>query len=117
MPVWAVSKPQKFIIMKKLIITCALVSLGSVASFAQAPQAAAQSSATTAAPARGQAPSAELIAEQRAQIYKKDLGLNDDQYQKVYKAQLDFIKRDQTARANGGAPGPGQSQQMQMGMD
>ncbi len=101
--------------MKKLIITCALVSLGSVVSFAQSQSSSQPASATTTA-SRAKAPSNEQIAEQRARKYQKDLGLSAEQYKGVYEAQLEFIRQDKEARAYGG-PGEGQAMQMQMFLD
>ncbi|MCD6011466.1 MAG: hypothetical protein K0Q79_1328 [Flavipsychrobacter sp.] len=100
--------------MKKLIITCALVSLGSFASFAQSRVTrtgsadATTSTATTATP--------EQMAELRAKQYKKDLSLTAEQYTPIYDALLDYYRQDKIAREAGGA-GPGQAMQMQMGLD
>lgn len=102
--------------MKKLIITCALVSLGTVVSYAQS-KSSAQPTVTTATTAsRAKAPSNEQIAEQRARKYQKDLGLTAEQYKGVYEAQLEFVRQDKEARAYGG-PGEGQAMQMQMFLD
>ena len=102
--------------MKKLIITCALIAVGTVVSFAQAKTAGPQNN-NAATPSRGTAPTQEQAATQRATQYQKDLGLSDVQYQAVYHAQLDFIKQDQAMRANGAHPGTGQAEQNQMSLD
>lgn len=99
--------------MKKMIITCAFVAIASTV-FAQATQptnAAAPNSNTSA-----QAPTAETIAGRRAKLYEKQLGLTPEQSKGVYEAELNFLKQDQQARANGG-PGVGQAEQNQMTKD
>lgn len=98
--------------MKKLIITCALVSLGTMVSFAQSGTGRPANNRTTTAAA-----TPEQRAETRANQFKKDLSLTTEQYTKVYEALLDYYTQDKMARDNGGTPGPGQSMQMQMGVD
>lgn len=95
--------------MKKLIITCALVSFCSAASMAN-PVHGFASAATevTSTP--------EALAETRAKQYKKDLTLTSEQYTKVYDALLDYYRQDKIAREAGG-PGAGQAMQMEMGLD
>lgn len=99
--------------MKKLIITCAVIALGSVALFAQN---ARNASAGTQA-SRQTGPTAEYMAERQARSLEKQLGLNAEQYKAVYAAHLDYIQQDMAARANGQVPGEGQAMQMQMGKD
>jgi len=109
--------------MKKLIITCALLTSASMLSFAQS----TQTSATMSAQPNGAAPQAmqnnqqqrspEQIAERRAQIYQKQFGLDDNQYKGVYAAELEYIKQLMDLRAKGQQPAPGQAQQMNADKD
>lgn len=94
--------------MKKLIVTCALISLGSIASFAQSKSSTTSTHTSTV--------TIEQAAEQSAKKYQKDLGLTAEQYKGVYEAQLEFNRQDKEARAYGG-PGEGQAMQMQMFLD
>ena len=87
--------------MKKLIIACAFLASTSMVSFAQ--------SATPASNA-----SVEKMASSRAQTYQKQLGLTKEQYDLVYKAEVNYFTQEQRA---GGHVGPGQGYQMQLGRD
>jgi hypothetical protein len=100
--------------MKKLILTCALLTSVSLLSFGQN-----ANSNQNAAPAtsRAQGPSVEKIAEMKANRYKQQLALNDEQYKKVYEAELEFLKADQSFRSGGQTVPPGPAQQMQMTHD
>lgn len=112
--------------MKKLIITCALLSATSLASFAQnqttttmsmqAPQDA-KSQAPGMAPANPRMPPVEMMADRRSKMYEKQLSLTADQTKSIYQAELAFWKEDFSSRANGAQPGPGQTAQNQMGKD
>ena len=97
--------------MKKLILTCALISFVSVLSYGQ----------NTAAPAttstRAQAPAPEKAAEMRANRYKQQLNLTDEQYKGVYAAELEYVKQDQMFRANGQPVPDGPAMQMRMAHD
>jgi hypothetical protein len=96
--------------MKKLIITCLLISAASVVSFAQNTQ-------TTQNNVSRQGPTTEQAAEQRARIYEKQLGLTPEQYKGVYEAELMYIRQDQSMRTNGNKPTDGMQQQNLMGRD
>jgi hypothetical protein len=102
--------------MKKLIITCALISAASVVSFAQN-TTGQQTSAGAPQGTTRQAPTVEQAAEMRAKAYQNQLGLSDAQYKGIYAAELDFIKQDQASRANGGRPTAGQTSQLMMGKE
>lgn len=104
--------------MKKLIITCALGISASFA-FAQAVQKTQTTrlQETKTVTTKQQGPSAEVLAERRAKTHQQQLGLNAAQYQSVYKAELDYLKKDQAVKASGREPGPGESMQMEMTKD
>jgi hypothetical protein len=106
--------------MKKLIITCALLTSASMLSFAQSAQTSpAQAQPNAAAPQmqNRQRPTPEQMAERRANAAKTQYALNDEQYKGIYAAELDFFSQMQAARANGQQPAPGQAQQMSMAKD
>lgn len=102
--------------MKKLIITCALVTLGSMVSFAQSARKTHAGSNANVSSGQTQSVSIEKSAEARAKKLQKDLGLNATQYKGVYEAQLEHDKQGQAAKANG-SEGPGQAMQLQMMLD
>ncbi len=54
----------------------------------------------------------EQMAERRAQMYKKQYELNDEQYKGVYEAELDFVKQVQQIRASGKQATQPQMQQL-----
>lgn len=102
--------------MKKLITTCALVALGSVASFAQAQKSNVpdqQASAT----ATNQDAAAEKTATKNAKEYQKQLALRNDQYKLVYQAEYDYAKQSEAYKAQGFKPTDGASQQLIMMRD
>lgn len=104
--------------MKKLVLTCAFITTASIV-FAQAPHAQpqnAQAHAPVASSTRAM-PSPEQLAERRAKTYQANLGLNPDQYKKVYDAELEYAKADQYFRANGQEVPAGPAQQMMMTHD
>jgi hypothetical protein len=98
--------------MRKLILTCALLTSVSLLSFGQN-MAPAQQQAT---PART-APAPEKIAEMRANRYKQQLGLTDDQVKGIYAAELEYAKANQQFTANGQPVPSGPAQQMMMTHD
>jgi hypothetical protein len=86
-------------------------------SFAQSTQSSVtmspQSNAAAQQPvAHQQQPQPEQMAERRAQIYKKQYDLNEQQYKGVYGAELDYMKQMMDMRAKGQQPTPEQNQQM-----
>jgi hypothetical protein len=101
--------------MKKLILTCAVL-VAATMSFAQD---AKTSTGAAAAPGatRQQSMTAEKAAEMRAKRYQQTLGLSDDQYKKVYDAELEYVKQDQAFRASGQPVPQGPAQQMMMAHD
>lgn len=99
--------------MKKLILTCTLVVSACVVSFAQN----VQSAQTAPASNRTAAMNPEKAAELRAKRYQQQLGLTDDQYKKVYDAELEYVKADMSFRSSGQPVPPGPAQQMQMAHD
>ena len=122
-----ISKQLKTQKMKKLILTCALLTSASMLSFAQStqsqvtmtpqPNATAQQPATPQPVARQQQPQPEQMAERRAQIYKKQYDLNDQQYKGVYNAELEYMKQMMDMRSKGQQPTPEQNQQMMASKD
>ena len=100
--------------MKKLIITCTLIASVSGVCLAQANNT---KHAATATSSLQTASTAEAKAEKLAKALEAKLGLNAEQYKKVYDAEFFYIKQDEVARANGGVPGDGQLQQMAMSRD
>ncbi len=103
--------------MKRLILTGSFIAAASLVSFGQGVAPAGQSKPVAShSNAVRQAPTPESAAEKRAVIYKKQLGLNEDQYKRIYEIELHYAKEDQMARANGGM-GQGQAMQMQMAKD
>ena len=103
--------------MKKLIITCFLVSSASLVSFAQNSEQAttAPKTATTAtaapAPVR-KMPSPEQIAERRAKSEEKQYQLSADQYKGVYQAELEYMQHVQQVHNSGGKLDQAQLTQM-----
>jgi hypothetical protein len=97
--------------MKKLILTCALLTSVSVLSFGQA------QTTTTTTTTRGTAPTAEQAATTRTKSYTKLLGLSEEQKKAVYEAELDYIKQDMMFRADGNDVPAGPAMQMMMAHD
>lgn len=102
--------------MKKLIITCALVTLGSMVTVAQSAKKPHSVSNSNVSSGQTKSVSIEKSAETRAKKLQKDLGLNAAQYKGVYEAQVEYNKQDQAAKANGSV-GSGQAMQLQMMLD
>lgn len=119
--------------MKKLILTCALLTSASMLSFAQStqssvtmtPQSNAAAPQTNAAPPqtapqpamRQQQMQPEQMAKRRADIYQKQYALNDEQYKGVYNAELDFMKQMMDMRSNGQQPSAEQNQKLMVEKD
>ena len=101
--------------MKKLILTCALLTSVSVLSFGQAQTTTATTTTTTTT--RGTAPTAEQAATTRTKSYTKLLGLSEEQKKAVYEAELDYIKQDMIFRVDGQDVPPGPGMQMMMAHD
>ncbi len=100
--------------MKKMIITCALVASASVMSYAQH---AASASAPASANAANNQVMAQHMAEKNTKMYEKQLGLNAEQYKKVYDVQLNMSNQMMALRSAGAQPGEGQVMQMHMYQD
>lgn len=93
--------------MKKLIITCALLTSASIASFAQS-NAAAQA-ASQNKPANANKPmNTEQLAQRRVKMDVAQFGLNADQEKKVYNVELEFTTAMEKYRSAGQQPGQGQ---------
>jgi hypothetical protein len=111
----------KNITMKKLIITCALLTSASMLSFAQSTQTpattAAQPNGAPQAHAQQQRPTAEQIAERHAQADKKQFNLDDNQYKGVYTAELEYYKQMLDMRDKGTQPTPDQAQKLRTDKD
>lgn len=106
--------------MKKIMITCAFIAIASVASFAQSARNTTNAAPSTAAPAHtnvGQVSVAERVAEQRAKVYQKNLGLDATQYNKIYIAELTYAEQEERAKAAGYTLGGGQLKQLNMAKD
>jgi Spy/CpxP family protein refolding chaperone len=115
--------------MKKLFITCALITTASIA-FAQTKQVSATMSMDpNSAPATKPATTAtqqaqpakpsiiEQMATRRAKTYQQQYGLTAEQYQQLYDAEYDFARQEHEIKIGGGQPGPGQQYQMQLARD
>ncbi len=103
--------------MKKLILTCALITSASMLSFAQSTQSSVtmtpqNAAGTQAQTARQQQPQPEQMATRRAQMYKQQYNLDDKQYQGVYNAELDYVKEMMDMRGKGQQPTAEQGKQM-----
>jgi len=107
--------------MKKLIITCTLVSAFGIASYAQASNNATLQSGTSMQAAPGLAPGGDrvpfnqltpeqkeqrqaAIAERQAKYYENQYHLNAMQYKGIYDACLEYVKKQQAFRDNGKQP-------------
>lgn len=98
--------------MKKLIITCALLTCGTLVSFAQSAQPVQTSTSMQAkagGPVNAQRPappqvSNEQRAERRAKSEEKQLGLSAEQYKSVYAADLEMVKKIEELRTSGKQP-------------
>jgi hypothetical protein len=99
--------------MKKLILTCALLTSVSMLSFGQA-QTTATTTTTTTTTTRGTAPTAEQAATARTKTYTKQLGLNEEQKKAIYQAELDYVKQDMMFREGGQEVPQGPAMQMMM---
>ncbi len=90
-------------------------------SFAQSTQSSASLTSQTASANQPQSTSKrvqpEQMAERRAEMYKKQYGLNDQQYRGVYSAELDYMKQIMDMSAKGVQPTTEQSQQMAQSRD
>ena len=97
--------------MKKLIMTCVLLTSASLVSFAQT-AAPAQTTATMQAPggAPHQMPTPEERAQRHAQGVQKQLNLTADQYKVVYEAELEMNKKVEELRKS--TPQPSRDQFM-----
>ncbi len=106
--------------MKKLIVTCALLS-ATMLSFAQNAATTSQQKVNTpdrtVAPAPINHAQPEQVAQRRSMVYQKQLGLSDDQTKGVYSAELDYAKQTQSLRAAGAQPTDGAYQQAGMVRD
>ena len=88
--------------MKKLIITCALLSAASMIATAQTVQKPQSTTAVQAGPhAMPPQMTAEQKAERRARGEEKQLGLTPEQYKSVYAADLEMMKKMDEMRASG----------------
>ncbi len=108
-------KPLKFINMKKLIITCTLIA--SVSGVCMAQVKKTNNATANKTSSSNAAVTAESKAEKIAKSLETKLGLNAEQYKKVYDAEFFYIKQDEVARENGGVPGEGELQQMAQSRD
>ncbi len=99
--------------MKKLILTCALLTSVTMFSYGQALKNGSENTVAT----NRTAPSAEQAATTRTKQYVKQLALNEDQKKAVYEAELEYIKADQSFRVNGQDVPPGPAYQMMMTHD
>ena len=106
--------------MKKIFVTCAMLAVASVASFAQ-------KATQTAAPATGTPQQAHAhpqmtpeqmqdrqnkMADRQAQAFQKQYGLNNEQYAGVHEACLNFAKNIESMRAQGKQPGKEQMEKI-----
>lgn len=117
---------SKYTSMKKLIITCALLTSVSAISFAQTKgvsnsmsfDAAGSKAAAPAQPTAAQSLSAagNAAAQKRAKMYEKKLGLTENQYTSAYSAEMEYERQLEVEKANGG-PGPGNGYQMGLARD
>jgi len=90
--------------MKKLILTCALITSASVISFAQTQQAPPPAPTGGAqAPPRPQM-TLEQRVERRAKMEEKTLSLTPDQYKVVYDAELEMMKTAEDQKKSGKQP-------------
>jgi hypothetical protein len=110
--------------MKKLFMTCALITSASIVSFAQTKEVSTTTSMEAPAAATSRAPQAqpkqsiiEQLATRKAKTYQSQYGLTAEQYQKVYDVEYDYARQEHEIKISGGQPGPGQVYQMQLGHD
>ena len=97
--------------MKKLIITCLLLSSASVVSFAQANAPAAPPQGAANAQHNGQnkpAMNAEQMAQRRTKMETQQFGLSADQSTKVQAVETEFFTAMEKYRASGAQPNVGQ---------
>jgi hypothetical protein len=102
--------------MKKLVITCALISLGSMVSVAQSAKKTHSAPNTNAAAGQTQSVAGTKSAEKRAKQMQNDLKLDATQYKGVLAALVEYDKQEQAAKANG-AVGEGTAMQLKMMLD
>ena len=93
--------------MKKLIITCALLTSASMASFAQS-NAASQTAAQNKPATANKPMNTEQLAQRRVKMDVQQFGLNPDQEKKAYNVELEFTTAMEKYRAAGQRPGEGQ---------
>jgi hypothetical protein len=97
--------------MKKIIITCGLLTTISVISFGQSNQHATSAHPNAAAstappppvpppPPPGE-PSPQQMAQQRAKMVQEQYKLSNDQYNGIFKAELDFFSKERELRSSG----------------
>ncbi len=107
--------------MKKLILTCALLSCASMAAMAQgAKQAPMNPASQPGAPVPPPPPGGPNGSEQRqtmmatnqAKFLEKQYGLNADQYKGTFAACLDFVKAMDAQRMSGKPPTPTDMQKL-----
>jgi hypothetical protein len=100
--------------MKKLIITCALLSVGSVVSFAQSTTTTTTNmdpnGGQNAAQQRPAAMNPEQMADRRTKMDEKMLALTPDQIKPVHDVELDFMTAMSKFRTEGKQPTPDQMQ-------
>lgn len=97
--------------MKKLILTCAVLTSLTTLSFAQAQQNASQ---TTVTNSRSSQQTPEQAATQRTNQYVKQLGLNETQKKAVYEAELDLYKAEMVFKSTGDEIPSGPAYQMML---
>jgi len=90
--------------MKKLIITCALLTCASIVSFGQTATPAQTTTSMAPNHAMPQPPTVEQRAERRARGEEKQLTLTPEQYKSVYAIELDAVKKMEALRTGGGQP-------------
>jgi len=105
--------------MKKLILTCALLTVATMVSFAQTTTTPTPSMAPTDAQARPTpAPmNAEQTADRRTKMDEKMLTLTPDQVKVVHDIELDFMNAVMKFRAEGKQPTPEQMQDLKTKKD
>ncbi len=102
--------------MKKLIITCALVTLGSMVSVAQSAAKRHSAPGSNATSGQVQSVAGTSGAEKRAKQMQNDLKLDATQYKGVFDALVEYDKQEKVAKANGPI-GEGTAMQLKMMLD
>ena len=108
--------------MKKLITTCVLLTSITMVSFAQAKTSKTSGKVTETSTAKATATTRTLTPEQQAEKHAKTIqstyGLNENQYQAIYQADVAYYTQTKSINETGGpAANPGQTQQMNVGRD